>query len=123
MAEKRILIVDDEPYLIRSLSFVLKKEGYEVDSASDGRDALEMTRRLHPDLIFLDLYLPRMTGFEVCQTIKGDPTLEKTYIILLTAKGQEDDRQKGMDAGANEYITKPFSPKEIVEHLRRLFGR
>jgi two-component system alkaline phosphatase synthesis response regulator PhoP len=122
LAEKLIFIVDDEPYLIRSLSFVLKKEGYRVESASDGGEAVEKARRLSPDLIFLDLNLPGMNGYEVCKTIKNDPALSHTYLILLTAKGQEFERQKGIDAGANEYLTKPFSPREIVEHLRRLFG-
>lgn len=122
MAEKLILVVDDEPYLIRSLSFVLKKEGYRVESATDGREAVEKARRLSPDLVFLDLDLPGMSGYEVCKAIKNDPALRDTYLILLTAKGQENERQKGIESGANEYLTKPFSPKEIVERLRGLFG-
>ena len=122
MPGKRILIVDDEPYLIRSLSFVLKKEGYQIDSAIDGLEALEKIKSFHPNLVFLDLHLPKMDGFEVCKKIKSDPELQQTYVILLTAKGQEDDRKKGMAAGANEYLTKPFSPKELVAHLRGIFS-
>jgi two-component system alkaline phosphatase synthesis response regulator PhoP len=122
LAGKLILIVDDEPYLIRSLSFVLKKEGYRVESATDGREAVEKARQLSPDLVFLDLNLPGMNGYEVCRAIKSDPTLRDTYLILLTAKGQEKERQKGIEAGADEYLTKPFSPREIVKRLRSLFG-
>ena len=122
MSGKRILIVDDEPYLIRSLSFVLRKEGYQVESAIDGLEALEKVKLIHPHLVFLDLHLPKMDGFEACKKIKSDPDLQQTYVILLTAKGQEADRKKGMAAGANEYLTKPFSPKDLVAHLRGIFS-
>lgn len=121
MTDYRILIADDEPYLIRSLSFVLRKEGYQVEIAMDGLEALEMVRRLKPRLLFLDLQLPKMDGFEVCRQIKNNPELRDTYIILLTAKGQDEDRQKGLAVGADEYLTKPYSPKEIITHLRNLF--
>jgi two-component system, OmpR family, alkaline phosphatase synthesis response regulator PhoP len=121
LTDPRILIADDEPYLVRSLSFVLRKEGYQVDTAMDGLEALEMVRRLKPRLLFLDLQLPKMDGFEVCRQIKNDPELRDTYIILLTAKGQDEDRQKGLAAGADEYLTKPYSPKEMLTHLRNLF--
>ena len=121
MTERRILIADDEPYLIRSLSYILRKEGYQVDTAMDGLEALEMVRRLKPRLLFLDLQLPKIDGFEVCRQIKSDPQLQKTYIILLTAKGQDEDRRRGLAAGANEYLTKPYSPKEVVMHLQDLF--
>ena len=122
MPGKTILIADDEPYLIRSLSFVLKKEGYLVETAMDGLEALEKIRRLRPQLVFLDLQLPKMDGFEVCQQIKADPELRETYIIMLTAKGQDLDRQKGLAVGANEYLTKPFSPKELIKHLQSLLS-
>ena len=101
---------------------MLKKEGYQIDSAIDGLEALEKIKSFHPNLVFLDLHLPKMDGFEVCKKIKSDPELQQTYVILLTAKGQEDDRKKGMAAGANEYLTKPFSPKELVAHLRGIFS-
>ena len=104
MTERRILIADDEPYLIRSLSYILRKEGYQVDTAIDGLEALEMVRRLKPRLLFLDLQLPKIDGFEVCRQIKSDPQLQKTYIILLTAKGQDEDRRRGLAAGANTEI-------------------
>ncbi len=121
MTERRILIADDEPYLIRSLSYILRKEGYQVDTAMDGLEALEMVRRLKPRLLFLDLQLPKIDGFEVCRQIKSDPQLQKTYIILLTAKGQDEDRRRGLAAGADEYLKKPYSPKEVVMHLQDLF--
>lgn len=122
MPEKTILIADDEPYLIRSLSFVLKKEGYLVETAMDGLEALEKIKRLKPDLVFLDIQLPKMDGFEVCRQIRADPELGETYIIMLTAKGQDLDRQRGLAVGAHEYLTKPFSPKELIGHLRELLG-
>lgn len=122
MPEKTILIADDEPYLIRSLSFVLKKEGYLVETAMDGFEALEKIKRLKPNVVFLDIQLPKMDGFEVCRQIRADPELGETYIIMLTAKGQDLDRQRGLAVGANEYLTKPFSPKELIGHLRELLG-
>ena len=122
MPGKTILIADDEPYLIRSLSFVLKKEGYLVETAMDGLEALEKIRRLRPQLVFLDLQLPKMDGFEVCRQTRADTELCKTYIIMLTAKGQDLDRQKGLAVGANEYLTKPFSPKELIKHLQSLLS-
>jgi len=119
---KTILIADDEPYLIRSLSFVLKKEGYLFEVAMDGLEALEKIRRLRPSLVFLDIQLPKMDGFEVCRQIKTDPELREIYIIMLTAKGQDLDRQRGLAVGANEYMTKPFSPKELIKHLQGLLS-
>ena len=122
MPGKTILIADDEPYLIRSLSFVLKKEGYLFEVAMDGLEALEKIRRLRPSLVFLDIQLPKMDGFEVCRQIKTDPELREIYIIMLTAKGQDLDRQRGLAVGANEYMTKPFSPKELIKHLQGLLS-
>ena len=121
MAGEKILIADDEPYLIRSLSFVLQKEGYQIDSASDGLEALEKVSRLRPELLILDLELPKVDGFEVCRRIKEDPKLRETYVIVLTARGQIYDRRKGLDSGADDYLTKPFSHKELVAQLRKLF--
>lgn len=121
ISRKKIMIVDDEPYVIRSLSFVLRKEGYQVETAINGLDALERLKSSKPDLLFLDLQLPLIDGFEVCRQIKSDPELQDIYIILLTAKGQDTDRTKGLSAGANEYLTKPFSPKELLARLRNLF--
>ncbi len=115
-----ILVVDDEPYILRSLSFVLKKEGFEVDTATNGEEALRKAKELRPKLMFLDLMMPRVNGFDVCRTVKMDDALKDTYVIILTAKGQDIDRDMGITAGADEFMTKPFSPKEIVAKAREI---
>lgn len=122
LPNKTVLIADDEPHLIRSLSYVLKREGYQVESAADGQEALAKIETLKPDLVFLDLLLPRLDGFEVCRQIKNRSDLRSIYIIILTARGQKEDRQKGLQAGADAFMTKPFSPKEIIDKLRQVFG-
>lgn len=122
MREKKILVVDDEPYTIRALTFVLKKEGYDVSSATDGEEAMTKVRESKPSLMFLDVMMPRKNGYEVCQEIKNDPGLSDIYIIMLTARGQEADREKGLSLGADEFITKPFSPMKIVARVRELLG-
>lgn len=93
-----------------------------MESASDGEEALAKIEAARPDLVFLDLMLPHMDGFEVCRRIKDRSDLRSTYIIILTARGQKEDRQKGLKAGADAFMTKPFSPKEIIDTLRRLLG-
>ena len=120
--EKRILVVDDEPHAIRALTFILKKEGYDVYSALNGEEAMARVRESKPDLMFLDVMMPKKNGFEVCQEIKGDPGLSDIYIIMLTAKGQEKDREKGLSLGADEFVTKPFSLTDIVARVRELLG-
>ncbi|HEY5593839.1 MAG TPA: response regulator [Nitrospiria bacterium] len=122
MPNKTILIADDEPYLIRSLSYVLQREGYHVESAVDGQEAMSKIETLRPDLVFLDLMLPRLDGFQICRRIKERPDLRSIYVIILTAKGQQEDRQKGFQAGADAFMTKPFSPKEIIDKLRQILG-
>ena len=120
MNEKRILVVDDEPHVVRSLTFVLKKEGYDVSSATDGEEAIAEVRKSKPNLMFLDVMMPKKNGYQVCQEIKDDPGLSDIYIIMLTAKGQEADREKGLSLGADEFITKPFSPMKIIERVGEL---
>ena len=115
-----ILIVDDEPFMQRSLSFVLKKEGFEVEVASNGEEAIQKARKFRPQIIFLDVMMPKMNGFEVCKTIKADKELCNSYVIILTCKGQEVDKEKGLSQGANDFITKPYSPKEIVTKIRSI---
>ena len=122
MSEKRILVVDDEPHVIRSLTFVLKKEGYDVSSAPNGEEAMVKVRESKPNLMFLDVMMPKKNGYEVCQEVKSDPGLSDIYIIMLTAKGQESDREKGLRLGADEFMTKPFSPMKVVEKVRELLG-
>lgn len=119
---RTILVVDDEPHVIKSLSFVLTKEGYEVASAENGEDALVKIQHLKPGLVFLDVMMPRKNGYEVCQEVKKDPALGGVYIIMLTAKGQEADREQGLSAGADEFMSKPFSPMGVVEKVRELLG-
>jgi len=117
---KKVLIVDDEPHLVKSLSFVLSKEGYEVSSASDGEEALQKIRHSRPALIFLDIMMPKKNGYEVCQEIRNSPELKDIYIIMLTAKGQAADREEGLGIGANDFITKPFSALDVLARVRNL---
>lgn len=122
LADRKILVVDDEPFILKSLTFVLKKEGFHVDSATNGLEALEVIRKEKPDLVFLDIMMPKMNGLEVCQWIRQDPQLRDIHVIILTAKGQEADREKGLQIGADEYMTKPFSPSMVVKRIREIFG-
>ena len=103
MAGQRILVADDEPYMVRSLSFVLKREGYEVESASDGEEALIKFEEFDPDVVFLDLMMPKKNGYEVCSDIKNNERFKgrKPYVIILTCKGQDSDRYKGFLQGAD----------------------
>jgi two-component system alkaline phosphatase synthesis response regulator PhoP len=117
-----ILVVDDEPYILRSLSFVFKSEGFEVEVASDGEEGMKKARELKPKIIFLDLMMPKLNGFNACRTIKSDETLKDSYVIILTGKGQEVDKQRGYREGADEFVTKPFSPKEMVAKVRTILG-
>lgn len=117
-----ILIVDDEPYIQRSLSFVLKKEGYEVETASNGKEGLEKALMLKPRLIFLDVMMPELNGFNACKAIKSEDSLKESYVIFLTGKGQEVDRELGLQVGADEFLSKPFSPMEIVEKVKGILG-
>ena len=122
MSDKKILVVDDEPHLVRSLTFVLEKAGYIVSSASNGEEALSKVRESKPDLMFLDVMIPKKNGYEVCEEIKKTPALKDIYVIIMTAIGQESHREKGIKLGPNEFITKPFSPMEIVTRVKKLLG-
>lgn len=123
MSEKKnIMLVDDEPFIVRSLSFVLKKTGYNISTARNGEEAIMKVRESKPDLMFLDVMMPKKDGFEVCRELKNDPDLKDIYIIMLTAKGQEKDKEKGLELGANEFMTKPFRPTIVIETVRRILG-
>jgi DNA-binding response OmpR family regulator len=122
MLSHKILVVDDEPFILRSLLFILKKEGYEALSATDGEEALAKIAAERPEIVFLDVMMPKKDGYEVCRSIKADPALAGTHVILLTARGQARDREKGVDVGADEYITKPFSPSMLVEKVRSIIA-
>jgi len=121
----KILIVDDEPHiriLLEQTLEDLEDEGVELLKAENGEKALTLIRDENPELVFLDVMMPKMNGFEVCNLVKNELRLSNTYIVLLTAKGQEFDKQKGIDSGANVYMTKPFNPDEIVGKAREVLG-
>ena len=118
MSKKRILVVDDEPHLIRSLTFILAKEGYEVDMANDGEEAIRKIRENRPDMLFLDIMMPKKNGYEVCEIIRSIPELKEIYIIMLSAKGWEIDKEKALSVGANEFMSKPFSPLAAVARAK-----
>ena len=120
MPNKKILIADDEPYILRSLSFVLKKEGFDIETACNGEEALEKAQQFKPKILFLDVMMPKKDGYEVCNELKSNPETKDIYIIILTAKGQIIDKEKGLTTGADEYITKPFSPLEIVNKVKKI---
>jgi CheY-like chemotaxis protein len=115
---KRILVADDEPHLIRSISFVLNKAGYEVCTANDGEEALKKLVDFKPELIFLDIMMPKKNGYEVCEEIRQMPEYKDTHIIVLSAKGGDIDKEKAFNVGANEFISKPFSPLEVISRLK-----
>lgn len=115
-----ILLADDDPYIIRSLSFVLRKEGFSVETAADGEAALKKARESGPAILFLDIMMPKMNGFAVCRAMKKDEVLRGTYVIGLTAKGQDLDRELMLKEGADEFMTKPFSPRELVARVREI---
>ena len=123
MGQFKVLVVDDEPFICRSLSFVLRKADYEVIEARNGEEALELIRAEKPDLVFLDVMMPKISGFDVTRAVKADADMRSTRIILLTAKGQDSDRQTGTDAGADGYMTKPFSPTKILERAKEMLAR
>ncbi|MBM3774898.1 MAG: response regulator, partial [Acidobacteria bacterium] len=119
------LIADDEAHIRRLMSQSLEEledRGVELLTASDGAMALEIIRAERPALVFLDLMMPRMNGFDVCQAVKADAGLRNTYVVMLTAKGQNADRQKGLQSGADLYMTKPFDPDELLEISARVLG-
>lgn len=112
-----VLVVDDEPNIVLSLEFLMGQAGYEVRTARDGDAALSAIAEQMPDLILLDVMIPKRDGFQVCQAIRSDPNLNAVRIIMLTAKGHEDERDKGMALGADDYIIKPFSTREVVNRV------
>jgi DNA-binding response OmpR family regulator len=122
MNSKRILVVDDEPHLIRSLTYILAKEGYTVDMAGDGEEALIRVAENRPDMIFLDIMMPKKNGYEVCETIRSAPDWQDIYIIMLSAKGWDIDREKALNVGANEFMSKPFSPMEAASRAKKALG-
>lgn len=119
---KKILIVDDEPNIVISLEFLMKREGFEVFVANDGDAGLEQIAAQQPDLVLLDVMMPKRNGYEVCQAIRTNPSWQDMKVIMLTAKGRDTEVAKGMAMGADAYMTKPFSTKELVSQVKQLLG-
>lgn len=119
---RRILIAEDEPHLVESLSFILGREGYEVTTALDGEAALQQIWAAAPDLVILDVMLPKMNGFDILKKIRATDALNALPVIVLTAKGQRQDRATAEDIGADRFLTKPFSNKEVVAAIKALIG-
>ena len=123
MAKGKILVVDDEIYIVHILDFSLGMEGYEVITALDGENAIEKARAEHPDLIVLDIMMPKLDGYETCKMLKADDTTRGIPVILLSAKGRNIDQKIGFEVGADDYITKPFSPRKLVERINAILGQ
>jgi len=119
---KYILIVDDAPNIVLSLEFLLKKEGYDVHSVSNGEEAMTAIAEKVPDMLLLDVMMPRKDGYEVCQELRAHPDWKNIKIIMLTAKGRDVEREKGLALGADDYVTKPFATQELVKKVKTLLG-
>ncbi len=116
----KILIVDDEPNIVLSLEFLMKQAGYSVRTAGDGQAALDSLGVECPDLVLLDVMMPHKNGFEVCEAIRQNPEWNRVKVVMLTAKGRDVDKEKGLAMGADEYISKPFATREVVDKVRAL---
>ncbi|MBE0506085.1 MAG: response regulator [Marinospirillum sp.] len=116
----RVLVVDDEPNIVLSLEFLMQQAGFEVSTAQDGETALELVDKTPPDLLLLDISLPGISGFEVLEALRAQEAFRKLPIVMLTAHGREVEREKGLALGADDYITKPFSTRQLVEKVKML---
>jgi len=123
VAKGRILVVDDEIYIVHILDFSLGMEGYEVVTALDGEQALERVAEQKPDLIVLDIMMPKLDGYETCKVLKSREETRDIPVILLSAKGRNVDQKTGFEVGADDYITKPFSPRKLVERINAILGQ
>lgn len=119
---KRVLIVDDEPNIVLSLEFLMEQSGYAVAVARDGEEALAQIASVRPDLVLLDIMLPKMNGYEVCQKIRANPDWAGVRVLMLSAKGREVEVSKGLALGADGYVTKPFSTRDLIDQVQRLLG-
>src|SRR2546422_9081210 len=117
---RRVIIVDDEPNIVTSLEFLMRGDDYEVLVARNGEEALQLAESFRPDIVVLDVMMPQRSGFEVCQKIRENPVLGDVKIVMLTAKGRDGEKEKGRYLGANAYVTKPFSTKELMSTVRKL---
>ena len=118
----KILIADDEPNILISLEFLMKREGHEVVLARDGQEAIDAIRRERPALVLLDVMMPKKSGHEVCQELRADEQIKDTLVLMLTAKGRDTDVDKGLGVGADAYMTKPFSTKELAARVQALLA-
>lgn len=116
----RVLVVEDEDSILMSIEFLLTSEGYSVDTARDGAEALRLLERTCPDLVMLDIMLPVIDGFELCRRIRADPRLRRTRVMMVTARGRDSEIEKGKSLGADAHLTKPFSTRELMAEVRRL---
>jgi DNA-binding response OmpR family regulator len=119
----KILIAEDERDIRDLIAFTLRFAGYEVITASNGEEALEMAPKVNPDLILMDVRMPRMTGYEACKLMKADPDLKNIPIVFLTARGQESEIQQGLEAGAEEYLLKPFAPDQLTNRVKAILDK
>lgn len=117
---KSVLIADDEPNIILSLKFIMEQAGYDVRVARDGDDAMAQMAQYPPDLVLLDVMMPKLTGYDVCQAIRANPDYAGTRIIMVTAKGREAEREQGLAVGADDYVTKPFSTRDVLKQVQSL---
>jgi DNA-binding response OmpR family regulator len=119
----KILIAEDEPDIRELVTFMLRFAGYEVVAAVNGEDAVQMASRELPDLVLMDVRMPRLTGYDACRVMKANPDLRHVPVVFLSAKGQESEIQTGLDAGAEEYLLKPFSPAELTSRVKGILAR
>ncbi|MGI9287251.1 MAG: response regulator transcription factor [Pseudomonadales bacterium] len=117
---KKVLLVDDEPNILLSLEFLMQRAGYQVDTAADGDAALQSIAAAPPDLVLLDVNMPKRDGFDVCQTLRANPDWAAVRVIMLTAKGRDVEREKGIALGADDYITKPFSTQDVIDKVKAI---
>ncbi len=123
MSKKKILAVDDEPNILLSIEFILEQEGYDVHTACDGKEAMEMAEKVEPDLVLLDIAMPNKDGYEVCTLLRKHEKLASVKVVMLTAKGQSLDKKKGLEVGANVYLTKPFGADELLQTIESVLNQ
>lgn len=119
---KKVLLVDDEPNILLSLEFLMQRAGYQVETAADGEAALQCVASTPPDLVLLDVNMPKRDGFDVCQTLRANPEWAAVRVIMLTAKGRDVEREKGLALGADDYITKPFATQDVIDKVQAILG-
>jgi CheY-like chemotaxis protein len=119
----KILIAEDEPDIRDLLAFTLRFAGHEVFAATNGEEAVELAPQVNPDLVLMDVRMPRMTGYEACRMLKANPALKDIPVVFLSAKGQESEIQQGLEAGAEEYLLKPFAPDQLTNRVKAILGK